>query len=252
MTEPAKVVTACILVIGNEILSGRTRDSNIQYLATELGKLGVQVRECRVIPDIEATVVATVNEVRRKFDYVFTTGGIGPTHDDITSESIAKAFGVSHVVHPEAEARLRRHYAKPEDLNAQRLRMATVPEGAELIDNPVSVAPGFRIGNVIVLAGVPRIMQAMFDGYRHRLKGGAPMRSRTVIAHVPEGKMAAGLGAVQTAHSDVEIGSYPFFRDGKLGASLVVRGTDAAAVAAATEAVKVLVRAQGGEPIEEN
>ena len=130
--------------------------------------------------------------------------------------------------------------------------MADMPEGATLIANPVSVAPGFIIENVYVLAGVPRIMQAMFDGYRHRLKGGAPMRSRTVLAYVPEGKMAAGLGAVQTAHPAVEIGSYPFFRDGKLGASLVVRGTDAAAVAAATEAVKVLVRAQGGEPIEEN
>ena len=247
-----KPVTACLIVIGNEVLSGRTQDANLQYLAKALNDAGVRLMEARVIPDVEATIVATVNDCRAKFDHVITTGGIGPTHDDITSESIAKAFGVPHVVHPEAEARLRRHYAKPEDLNAQRLHMATVPEGAELIDNPVSVAPGFRIGNVIVLAGVPRIMQAMFDGYRHRLKGGAPMRSRTVIAHVPEGKMAAGLGAVQTAHSDVEIGSYPFFRDGKLGASLVVRGTDAAAVAAATEAVKVLVRAQGGEPIEEN
>ncbi len=247
-----KPVTACLIIIGNEVLSGRTQDANLQYLAKALNDAGVRLMEARVIPDVEATIVATVNDCRAKFDHVITTGGIGPTHDDITSESIAKAFGVSHVVHPEAEARLRRHYAKPEDLNAQRLRMATVPEGAELIDNPVSVAPGFRIGNVIVLAGVPRIMQAMFEGFRHRLKGGAPMRSRTVIAHVPEGKMAAGLGAVQTAHSDVEIGSYPFFRDGKLGASLVVRGTDAAAVAAATEAVKVLVRAQGGEPIEEN
>ncbi|MSP80474.1 MAG: competence/damage-inducible protein A [Rhodospirillales bacterium] len=247
-----KPVTACLVIIGNEVLSGRTQDANLQYLAGALNEAGVRLMEARVIPDVEATIVATVNECRAKFDHVITTGGIGPTHDDITSESIAKAFGVPHVVHPEAEARLRRHYARPEDLNAQRLRMATLPEGAELIDNPVSAAPGFRIGNVMVLAGVPRIMQAMFDGFRHRLKGGAPMRSRTVLAYVPEGQMAAGLGAVQTAHPSVEIGSYPFFRAGRLGTSLVVRGTDAAKVAAATEAVKVLVRAQGGEPIEES
>lgn len=247
-----KSVTACLIVIGNEVLSGRTQDANLQYLAKALNEIGVRLSEARVIPDVEATIVSTVNECRAKFDYVITTGGIGPTHDDITSASIAKAFGVAHVRNPEAEARLRRHYARPEDLNAQRLRMAEMPEGAELVDNPVSAAPGFRIGNVIVLAGVPRIMQAMFEGYRHRLKGGATMLSRTVVAYVPEGQMAAGLGATQTAHPGVEIGSYPFFRAGKLGASLVVRGTAAAEVAAATEAVKVLVRAQGGEPIEEN
>ena len=247
-----KPVTACLIVIGNEVLSGRTQDANLQYLAKALNDIGVRLMEARVIPDVEATIVATVNECRAKFDHVITTGGIGPTHDDITSASIAKAFGVRHVRNPQAEARLRRHHARPEDLNAQRLRMAEMPEGAELIDNPVSVAPGFRIGNVIVLAGVPRIMQAMFEGFRHRLRGGAPMLSRTVVAQVPEGKMAAGLGAAQAAHPGVEIGSYPFFRDGKLGASLVVRGTDVAGVAAATEAVKAAVRAQGGEPLEEH
>ena len=246
-----KPVTACLVIIGNEVLSGRTQDANLQFLAKSLNEMGVRLAEARVIPDVEATIIATVNECRARFDYVITTGGIGPTHDDITSESIAKAFGVPYAVHPVAEARLRRHYVRPEDLNAQRLRMATMPEGAELVDNPVSVAPGFRIGNVIVLAGVPRIMQAMFEGFRHKLKGGAPVLSRTVVAHVPEGKMAAGLGAAQAAHPEVEIGSYPFFRDGKLGASLVVRGTDAAAVAAAIEAVKAAIRAQGGEPVEE-
>ncbi|MBM3733393.1 MAG: competence/damage-inducible protein A [Acidimicrobiia bacterium] len=246
-----KTVTACLLIIGNEVLSGRTQDANLQYLAKSLNEIGVRLMETRVIPDVEETIIATVNECRAKFDYVITTGGIGPTHDDITAACISKAFGVRHVRNPEAEARLRRHYARPEDVNAQRLRMAEMPEGAELIDNPISKAPGFRIGNVIVLAGVPRIMQAMFEGYRHKLKGGAPMLSRTVVAFVPEGKMAAGLGQAQAAHPAVEIGSYPFFRDGKLGASLVVRGTDAAAVAAATEAVKATVRAQGGEPAEE-
>jgi molybdenum cofactor synthesis domain-containing protein len=247
----SKTVTACVLIIGNEVLSGRTQDANLQYLAKSLNEVGVRLMEARVIPDIEETIVAAVNECRAKFDYVITTGGIGPTHDDITSACVSKAFGVRHVRNPEAEARLRRHYARPEDVNAQRLRMAEMPEGAELIDNPVSKAPGYRIGNVIVLAGVPRIMQAMFEGFRHKLKGGAPMLSRTVVAFVPEGKMAAGLGAAQAAHPAVEIGSYPFFRDGKLGASLVVRGTDAQAVAAATEAVKATVCAQGGEPIEE-
>src|ERR671911_414141 len=154
MSEPAKIVTACIVVIGNEILSGRTRDSNIQYLATELGALGVQVRECRVIPDIEATIVATINEVRRKFDYVFTTGGIGPTHDDITADSIAKAFGVGIDHHPEVVARFRERWTE-QDLNEARLRMARVPDGAELIQSATILAPGFKIGNVVVMAGVP-------------------------------------------------------------------------------------------------
>jgi molybdenum cofactor synthesis domain-containing protein len=247
-----KTVNACLIIIGNEVLSGRTQDANLQFLAKSLNEIGVRLAEARVIPDVETTIMATVNECRAKFDYVITTGGIGPTHDDITSACIAKAFGVAHVVHPEAHARLRKHYADPKDLNAQRLRMATMPEGAELVDNPVSVAPGFRIGNVIVLAGVPRIMQAMFEGYRHRLKGGAPMLSRTIVAHVPEGKIAAGLGAVQNANPGVEIGSYPFFRQGKLGTALVVRGTDVNDVAAATEEVKGLVRSHGSEPVEES
>src|SRR3990170_4495736 len=154
MSEPAKIVTACIVVIGNEILSGRTRDSNIQYLATELGLLGVQVRECRIIPDIEATIVATINEVRKKFDYVFTTGGIGPTHDDITADSIAKAFGVGIDHHPEVVARFRERWGA-QDLNEARLRMARIPDGAELIQSATILAPGFKIGNVVVMAGVP-------------------------------------------------------------------------------------------------
>lgn len=246
----AKPVTACLIVIGNEVLSGRTQDVNLQYLAKGLNAVGIRLMEARVIPDVEETIVATLNECRARFDYVFTTGGIGPTHDDITAACVAKAFGVRLVRHPEAEARLLRHY-KPEDVNPQRLRMANTPEGAELVDNPVSSAPGFRIGNVIVLAGVPRIMQAMFEGYRHKLTGGASMLSRTVVSLVPEGKMAAKVAAVQAAHPMTEIGSYPFVRDGKLGVSLVVRGTDTTQLAVATEAIKAAVRAEGGEPIEE-
>ena len=245
-----KTVTACLLVIGNEVLSGRTQDANLQYLAKGLNAIGIRLMEVRVIPDVEDTIVATLNECRVRFDYVLTTGGIGPTHDDITAASVAKAFGVPLVRHPDAEARLRRHY-KPEDINPQRMRMADVPQGAELVDNPVSSAPGFHIGNVIVLAGVPRIMQAMFEGYRHKLTGGAPMISRTVVSLVPEGKMAARVSAAQAAHPATEIGSYPFVRDGKLGVSLVVRGTDKATVAAAMDAIKAAIHAEGGEPIEE-
>src|SRR5579883_2540321 len=164
MSETSKPVTACLLIIGNEILSGRTKDANLPFLAVELNKLGVRLIECRVIPDIERTIVDTLNEVRRKFDYVFTTGGIGPTHDDITADCVAKAFGVPLREHPEALARLAAGYANPAvDLNAARRRMARVPEGGTLIDNPVSRAPGFKIGNVYVMAGIPRVMQSMFD-----------------------------------------------------------------------------------------
>ena len=184
MSEPAKTVTACIVVIGNEILSGRTRDSNIQYLATELGLLGVQVRECRVIPDIEATIVATINEVRKKFDYVFTTGGIGPTHDDITADSIAKAFGVGISEHPEAVARMTRHYGDVALFTPARRRMARVPHGGLLVDNPVSVAPGFQMENVFTFAGIPKVAEAMFQSMKHRLVGGdaGPLAHR---AHQP-------------------------------------------------------------------
>lgn len=248
---PSTPVTACVLIIGNEILSGRTKDVNLSWLAEQLNAIGIQVHEARVIPDIEATIIATLNDARARFDYVFTTGGIGPTHDDITSECVAKAFGVRLLQHPEALARLKSHYANPADLNQARLRMANIPQGARLIDNPVSKAPGFQIGNVFVMAGVPRIMQAMFDGVKHRLTGGRPMLSRTVTSSVPEGKLAAGLAHVQGRHDGVEIGSYPYFRAGQFGTSIVLRGFDADPLAAATEDVKTLMRSFGGEPVEE-
>ena len=247
--EAETVVTACVLIIGNEILSGRTRDANLQYLAQGLTEAGVRLREVRVIPDVAETIVAAVNEVRRRYDYVFTTGGIGPTHDDITSESIARAFGVSWVVHAEARRILEAHY--PEGaVTAARLRMATLPEGAELVRNPVSAAPGFRIGNVFVMAGVPGIMQAMFEGVKPLLAGGRPVRSLTVSCALPEGLIAEGLGALQDRHPELEIGSYPVFRGGAYRTSLVLRGTRAELLAAAAEELRALIRGLGGTPVE--
>ena len=244
--------TAAILIVGDEILSGRTRDANMHHLAGELTKAGIDLREARIVHDDHAAIVAAVNALRAAHDHVFTSGGIGPTHDDITSGCVAKAFGVKLIRHPEAVALLRSHYANPADLNEARLRMAEVPEGATLIDNPVSKAPGFRMGNVFVMAGVPRIMQAMFDGIRHTLAGGAKVLSRAVTAEVPEGKIAADLGALQDRYGDLDIGSYPFFRQGKVGTSIVLRGVDADRLAAATEELKAIMRALGGEPIEES
>ncbi len=243
------VVTAAVLIIGNEILSGRTRDVNLPFLAEQLNAAGVRLREARVVADAEADIVRAVNECRARYDHVFTTGGIGPTHDDITAQCVAKAFGVPLVLHAEAAALLERHYGS-EHLNEARLRMAHTPEGARLIENPVSIAPGFQIGNVYVLAGVPAIMQAMFDGLKGQLRGGAPMRSRTVSVHLPEGIIAKGLGALQDRYPDLEIGSYPSFRQGRYGTSLVLRGTEEARIAAAEGELRSLVRELGAEPLE--
>jgi molybdenum cofactor synthesis domain-containing protein len=248
--DTEKPVTACLLIIGNEILSGRTQDANLSYIAKGLNEVGVRLMEARVIPDVAETIVATVNEIRSHFDYVFTTGGIGPTHDDITSECIARAFGVPLILHPEAKALLEAGY-KPGELNEARLRMAHVPEGAALIRNPVSRAPGFRIGNVFVMAGVPQIMRAMFDGIRHDLKGGRPMQSRTVACHLAEGTLAKDLGEVQDRYPDLEIGSYPFYRQGQFGVSLVLRGTDAVRLDEAAGDIAAMIRRLGGSPIEE-
>ena len=239
--------TACLIIIGNEILSGRTRDENLPYLAKELNEIGVQLAETRVIPDVEATIVATVNECRAAFDYVFTTGGIGPTHDDITSECVAKAFGVEYELNADAHAILKAHY-KPGDLNEARLRMARMPAGAELVENPVSKAPGYRLENVYVMAGVPVIMQSMFDSLRHQLAGGKPVLSRTVGGHVAEGQIAAPLGDIQNRHPEIEIGSYPFFRGGTFGCSLVLRSTDEAELELTTEEVRQMIRDLGQEP----
>jgi molybdenum cofactor synthesis domain-containing protein len=247
MAEPAKNVTACLLIIGNEILSGRTKDANLNFLAVELNKLGVRLRECRVIPDVEQTVVDTVNEVRRKFDYVFTTGGIGPTHDDITADCIAKAFGVGISEHPEAVARMTKHYGDPALFTAARRRMARIPHGGILVDNPVSVAPGFQMENVFTFAGIPTIMQGMFHAMKHRLVGGEPVVSRTVRTNLPEGIIAEPLGALQKRFDDLDIGSYPGFRNGKVSVSLVLRGTDDARLAAASAELIGILKTMNGE-----
>ncbi len=247
MPDTSKTVTACLLIIGNEILSGRTKDANLQFLALELNKLGVRLTECRVIPDIEQTIVDTVNEVRRKFDYVFTTGGIGPTHDDITADCIAKAFGVGISEHPEAVARMTRHYGDPALFTPARRRMARVPHGGVLVDNPVSVAPGFQMENVFTFAGIPAVMQAMFQSMKHRLVGGTPVVSRTVRTNLPEGIIAEPLGALQRRFEDLDIGSYPAFRNGKPSVSLVLRGTDGARLAAAVVELMDTLKKMNGE-----
>ena len=251
MSEDAnqKEVAACVLIIGNEILSGRVPDANLAFLAKGLNEVGVRVREARVIPDDAAVIVATVNEVRAKFAYVFTTGGIGPTHDDITAQCIADAFGVPLLVHPEAKRLLETHYP-PGALNEARMRMAMAPEGARLLPNPISRAPGFQIGNVFVLPGVPNIMQAIFEQLKHRLTGGARLYSRSVSCHLGEGTLAADLGELQARWEDVEIGSYPYFRRADFGVTLVLRSTDRARLAAATEELTGLIRTLGGDPQE--
>ena len=245
------IVTACIVVIGNEILSGRTQDKNVNYLAKGLEALGVRLREVRMIPDDRATIVATVNECRAAFDYVITTGGIGPTHDDITSECVAEAFGVGMYRDP-GVVELIRSYLRSGEMNEARMRMATFPEGAELVSNPVSAAPGYRKENVFVLAGVPQIMQAMFDGMKHHLAGGQRMRARAVHVHLPEGAIAEALGALQDRYPDVDIGSYPAMRQRRFGVSVVLRGTDEAALDRALDEVRDALTALGGEPTDES
>jgi molybdenum cofactor synthesis domain-containing protein len=245
----AKIVTACVLIIGNEILSGRTQDENLGFLARGLNEAGIRVREARVIPDDAAVIVATVNEVRVMFDYVFTTGGIGPTHDDITSQCLADAFGVKLIVHPDARQLLEAHYPAGH-LNEARLRMAMVPDGATLLPNPISQAPGFQIGNVFVLPGVPNIMQGIFAQLQHRLKGGDKVLSRSVTCRLGEGTIARELGELQARFPDLDIGSYPYFRRGDFGVTLVIRGTERDRLAAATEELKGLIRELGGEPQE--
>ncbi len=246
---PPRIVTDCVLIIGNEILSGRTADENLAFLARGLNEVGIRLREARVIPDLAEVIIDTVDEVRRRFDYVFTTGGIGPTHDDITAQCIADAFGVPLVLHPDAKRLLETHYL-PGQLNAARLRMAMVPQGAALLPNPISRAPGFQIGNVYVLPGVPNIMRGIFEQLKYRLAGGDKVLSRSVSCALGEGTLAADLAALQERWPDIEIGSYPYFRRGDFGVTLVLRGTDRERLAAATEAVTALIRALGGEPQE--
>ena len=227
MTEDAaepETVTAALLVIGDEILSGRTKDKNIGTIADHLTSIGIRLREVRVVPDEEEEIVAAVNAVRARYDYVFTTGGIGPTHDDITADAVAKAFGVSIDVDERAVALLLERIPRA-DLNEARLRMARIPAGADLVENSVSKAPGFFIGNVIVMAGVPRIMEAMLMAVTPRLRTGAKLLSRTIDARTKEGDVAPILTATQKAYPDVPMGSYPYEDKGRFGALVVLRST---------------------------
>jgi molybdenum cofactor synthesis domain-containing protein len=236
-----KIVSAAVLVIGDEILSGRTKDRNIGYIAEYLANIGVELREARVVPDVEAEIVAALDALRARYMYVFTTGGIGPTHDDITADAVAKAFGVSIDEDPRIIAAMRERYKGDEGTPARR-RMARIPAGAELIENPVSWAPGFRIGNVIVMAGVPSVMQAMLDSAAKGIETGVKLSAETIEAGaIPEGRYGDALAAIAAAHGETMIGSYPSFADGTFKNQIVVRGRDPEKVASARRAVEAML-----------
>lgn len=245
---------AAILVIGDEILSGRTQDTNTGYIARWLGALGIPVREARVVADVEEEIVAAVRALSSRYDYLFTTGGIGPTHDDITAESMAKAFAVGIDYHPTVFAAMAARYATmnvPGGFNEARQRMARIPYGASLIANQLSGAPGFQIGNVFVMAGIPSVMQAMLEDVRRRLPAGRALSSVSVSAFLGEGAIAAGLAQLQKQYPDVPLGSYPFSREGKYGTALVARGNDPGKLAEVREGLISVIRAAGGEPLAE-
>jgi molybdenum cofactor synthesis domain-containing protein len=241
MSSVQKSITAAVLVIGDEILSGRTKDQNIGYIAEYLTNIGIELREVRVVPDVEEEIVAAVNALRTRYTYLFTTGGIGPTHDDITADCVAKAMGVSIDVDERAvELLLTR--MKREDLNEMRLRMCRIPQGADLILNPISAAPGFKIDNVMVMAGVPRIMQAMLESVAPTLETGVKIQSVSLDAPLPEGAYAGGLKEIAERYDDVSIGSYPSFGTaGGRSNQIVLRSKDEARLATASNDVRALV-----------
>ncbi|MCY4130333.1 MAG: molybdopterin-binding protein [Gammaproteobacteria bacterium] len=243
--DTPNVVTACVLIIGNEILSGRTQDLNLQYIAQTLGDQGVTVQEARVIPDDHDTIVDAVNYARETYDYVLTTGGIGPTHDDITAECIAAAFGVPLVKHPEIEHRIRAREAPP-DVMESRLLMARVPEGSKLIENSTGGPQGFSVSNVHVMAGIPAVLQAMLPNIR--FNGGETVKSRSVRAFMGESEIATQLGELQDRMPSVDIGSYPFHREGIYGTTLVVRGTKLNEVESTVDEIREIIRSRGSEP----
>jgi molybdenum cofactor synthesis domain-containing protein len=237
-----KIITAGLLVIGDEILSGRTKDKNIGYIAEYLTAIGIDLSEVRVVPDVEAEIVAAINALRHRYTYLFTTGGIGPTHDDITADCVAKAFGVSIDYDPRAVAIMKERFAQTgSEMNEARMRMARIPAGAELVLNKVSAAPGFWIGNVITMAGVPSIMQAMLDDVAPKLATGAKMLSETVRGDVREGDIGTELGAVAKQHPDVMIGSYQFVDDRGPNTNIVVRAREADKLAAAKADVEAML-----------
>ena len=230
--------SACILVIGDEVLSGRTEDKNINFIAKRCDNIGVSVNEVRIIPDDKETIKNTVLECYKKFDYIFTTGGIGPTHDDITTECIASAFNLDVEINPEALKRLKYHYKKSNvELNDARIKMAKIPKGAILIDNPVSSAPGFIVENIYVLPGVPKILQAMFKNLEDEIKGITNMVSKNIIVYSPEGEIADFLESIQSEFADISIGSYPYFRPPDVGTNIVLRSIDKNLINEATIAI---------------
>jgi molybdenum cofactor synthesis domain-containing protein len=251
VNDQAKIWTAALAVIGDEILSGRTQDKNVAQLALWLNDHGIRLAEVRIVPDVLEVIGETVNELRAKHDYLFTTGGIGPTHDDITVDAIAAAFGVPVIVHPEARKILEDYYRdRPGALTESRLRMARTPEGAELLANPSSGAPGVRMGNVFILAGVPHIAASMLAALTGKLEGGRPVVSITVGARAPESDVADLLRETEDAHPGVAIGSYPFFKDGRYGANFVIRSEDGDLARATGEELSRKLNEAGFEPVE--
>jgi molybdenum cofactor synthesis domain-containing protein len=249
MTSPEKIWTAGLVVIGDEILSGRTQDKNIAQVARWLQVQGIRLAEVRVVPDVKGRIIEAVNALRLAYDYLFTTGGIGPTHDDITVDAVADALGVPVVIHPEARAMLERYYATRGGLNEGRLRMARVPEGSELIPNRMSGAPGIRRGNLFLMAGVPHITAGMLDALTGQLEGGLPLLSETIGCWVAESEVADLLRRCQDAHDGCQIGSYPFFREGKVGANFVIRSTSAEALKACCDSLTEGLTALGYTPV---
>lgn len=242
--------TASLLIIGNEILSGRTQDKNLNYIAQKLVGIGIKLSEVRVVADIHNEIAESLNALRSKHDYVFTTGGIGPTHDDITTDSVAQAFGVKVICHPEARKLLEDYYkGRGIEINEARLRMANTPEGAELIDNPLTAAPGYKKDNVFVLAGVPKIMQVMFDFAMQYLEGGDIMHSKTISCNLVEGDIAAELSSTQNEFPQAEIGSYPSLNNGTFSVSIVIRSYDNDKVTEVANKIKDIISSKGGKEI---
>lgn len=240
-----RIWTAGLVVIGDEILSGRTQDKNVAQIAVWLNVQGIRLSEVRVVPDVQERIVEAVDAIRAGYDYCFTTGGIGPTHDDITVDAIAAALGVPVVIHPEARATLERYYETRGGLTEARLRMARVPEGGDLIPNKMSGAPGIRVDNIFIMAGVPHITAGMLDALTGTLEGGQPVVSGTIGCWVAESEVADVLRATEKAHEGVAIGSYPFFREGRVGANFVVRATDDALVSACLADLTAQLEAAG-------
>ena len=253
MIEPVhtdRIWTAALIVVGDEILSGRTQDRNIAQIATWLGVQGIRLREVRVVPDAMDAIIEAVNTLRARNDYLFTTGGIGPTHDDITVDAVAAALGVPVVIHPRARAILDSYYATRDGLNEARLRMARVPQGADLIENRLSGAPGIAVGNIFLMAGVPSIAAQMLDGLTGRLEGGLPLVSRTLGCWVAESEIADLLRQTEARFAGVQIGSYPFFREGRVGANFVIRSTDTDLLARCAAALADALTAMDRPPVD--